>query len=412
MTALLAQAKTFLARPLVAAVLAALTAVGITVIITDTPSPTPGAPASHTVTVSIGAGQKKVLTTASPSPAAAVRSVIAAGNAPDPSAGVCSPAVGAGQLGACAPKAALAATRSLAGPVAHAAGAGSSVANGRPVGVDVSSYQGCSIDWRRVSVSFMFFKATEGTGYTDPCLRHNVASAKQAGKPFGVYDFLRPGSSSATAEANHFVAAVKAAGANSSLPPVADVEVNRGLSRSALNAYVCTWHRTVGAALHRRVTITYTGNWFWAPQLAGNHCGSKLWVSAYTFAPIIPRPWKSYVFWQYSDGVYGPGPHLTRWDSDVFAGSSAQLRALAVGVAAHVSALPGYTGSEQRWIHEYDHLKATNTSKARRVVLQRVMRAQRKRIWRLAQPRPQGDGHAFRVHHRRVRYRSLLARSR
>ena len=62
----------------------------------------------------------------------------------------------------------------------------------------------------------------------------------------------------------------------------------------------------------------------------------------------------------------------------------------------------GYTDSELRWIHEWDH---GHPSAPRRVVLRRVMRAQRKQIWRAAQS--SGWDKAG----RRARYASLLARS-
>jgi hypothetical protein len=74
--------------------------------------------------------------------------------------------------------------------------------------------------------------------------------------------------------------------------------------------------------------------------------------------------------------------------------------------------LEGYTDSERRWIHEYDRLKRAGRDANRRAVLRRVMSAQRKRIWKLAQPRAKGgDGHGWTAL-RRKRYASLLARSR
>lgn len=63
------------------------------------------------------------------------------------------------------------------------------------------------------------------------------------------------------------------------------------------------------------------------------------------------------------------------------------------------------TPTERRWCHEYDHLKAHNQNPARRRVLQRVMTAQRQRIWREAHKT--GWDHLY----RRQRYRSLLART-
>lgn len=72
----------------------------------------------------------------------------------------------------------------------------------------------------------------------------------------------------------------------------------------------------------------------------------------------------------------------------------------------------GYTASERRWIQEYDRLLRARRNLSRRRVLRRVMRAQRKRIWRLAQPRSQGgDGRGWQEANRWARYSSLKART-
>jgi hypothetical protein len=72
-----------------------------------------------------------------------------------------------------------------------------------------------------------------------------------------------------------------------------------------------------------------------------------------------------------------------------------------------------YTDAELRWIGEYDRLLQGNRDRDRRRVLRRVMQAQRKRIWRAAQPKPSGgDGRGWSYRNRRERYRSLLARTR
>jgi predicted chitinase len=68
----------------------------------------------------------------------------------------------------------------------------------------------------------------------------------------------------------------------------------------------------------------------------------------------------------------------------------------------------GYTAAERRWITEYDRTHDVG----RRNVLRRVMRSQRKRIWKAAQAAEHGgDGHGWKHGHRRERYRSLLART-
>lgn len=239
----------------------------------------------------------------------------------------CNPPLGGGKLGACGPTQASAATNALA------------VVSGDPLtihgalGVDVSSYQPAGV----CGPSFCFYKASESTGYTDPHLRANVAYAKRAHKPYGVYDFLRPGRTTPEAEAAHFVAAVNYAGANTSLPPVADVEANAGLSPAGVLNYVCRWHSYVRRALHRPVTITYTGYWFYEPQVAAGSCGALLWISAYASTYYVPHGFAHAVIWQYSDGRYGPTPHLSGWDSDVWLGHGSESLAALSGATRYVA---------------------------------------------------------------------------
>jgi hypothetical protein len=73
----------------------------------------------------------------------------------------------------------------------------------------------------------------------------------------------------------------------------------------------------------------------------------------------------------------------------------------------------GYTDAELRRIGEYDRLLRARRDVERRRVLRRVMKAQRKRIWRAAQAKSRGgDGRGWGYQNRRARYESLLARTR
>ena len=59
-------------------------------------------------------------------------------------------------------------------------------------GVDVSSYQG-TIDWEVLSsqnIQFAFIKATEGSGFVDPCFVDNLAGASETSLYIGAYHFF------------------------------------------------------------------------------------------------------------------------------------------------------------------------------------------------------------------------------
>jgi GH24 family phage-related lysozyme (muramidase) len=74
------------------------------------------------------------------------------------------------------------------------------------------------------------------------------------------------------------------------------------------------------------------------------------------------------------------------------------------------------TAVELRRCRELDAIRAGRIQPAhdrREIVLVRVLTEQRKRIWRVAQPKSKGgDGRGWGVFHRTKRYRSLLARTR
>jgi len=86
-----------------------------------------------------------------------------------------------------------------------------------------------------------------------------------------------------------------------------------------------------------------------------------------------------------------------------------ELRALASDLS---DPLRGYTSSERHWIRTYDQLKRAGKDRKRRLGLRAAMKAQRKRIWRAAQPTSGGgDGRGWDHANRRARYCSLLART-
>ena len=102
----------------------------------------------------------------------------------------------------------------------------------RPVGIDVSTWQG-SIDWPSVKqsgISFAWARASDGTNYIDDTFANNEANAKAAGVLIGAYHHARfdlnTGPSGATAEANYFwnVAKDYITADGSYLMPMLDVE--------------------------------------------------------------------------------------------------------------------------------------------------------------------------------------------
>src|SRR5437667_7870862 len=77
----------------------------------------------------------------------------------------------------------------------------------RPLGIDVSSYQGGSINWTSVKGAgylFAWAKATEGAGVNDADYVVNVNNGKTAGVIMGAYHYAHPELNSPATEASHF----------------------------------------------------------------------------------------------------------------------------------------------------------------------------------------------------------------
>ncbi len=243
-------------------------------------------------------------------------------------------------------------------------GPGRAMAQNRPMGTDVSSYQGGSLNWTTIKndgVSFAWTKATEGTYYQDADFAINEAHAKTAGVYIGAYHFARPsddtnitGAFSADTEAAYFwdFAGSYVVAGGGYLVPMLDWEdvyvTNAGLNFTAakLSEWANEWCNAVSNYAHAAgVTIKpviYTGSWYsepgtypglnttvtnwpsWLsdyPDCTGDQCGSPC---PQTCAPANTYPWASWNIWQYGDTNWSGG------DSDVFNGSTNQFEQMFV----------------------------------------------------------------------------------
>src|ERR1051326_4397073 len=102
-------------------------------------------------------------------------------------------------------------------------------------GIDVSKYQQI-IAWdmvramqvKKVKLGFVFIKATEGIGNTDPQFRRNWKRSKDAGLIRGAYHFFLP-TKDGRMQAENFIKAVDLK--TGDLPPVLDIEQTYGMSK-------------------------------------------------------------------------------------------------------------------------------------------------------------------------------------
>lgn len=200
--------------------------------------------------------------------------------------------------------------------------------------VDLSHYNQ-TVDFKKLKadgILGVIHKATEGLTYVDKTYASRKAKALDAGLLWGAYHFGVGGDGSD--QADFFMNAVKPDG---STLLVLDFEPNRTGPTMTLNQS----REFVDHARH--VIGRYPG--LYSGQLIKEQLGGQttpdpilsncfLWIAQYKGPkPLnIPPTFKTWTFWQYTDGVHGPEPHIVngvgQCDRDMFNGTLKQLRKL------------------------------------------------------------------------------------
>lgn len=187
-------------------------------------------------------------------------------------------------------------------------------------GIDVSHHNG-KVDWKKVKASgidFVFLKATEGTTYTDPTFISNAFDAKAAGLLVGAYHFLSDGRSGKD-QAAWFLH--RTSFADIDLPLVLDWE--RSNAKNEAKEFLTEIEKHT-----KRIPIIYGGHIIREENLDASFLKYPLWLAQYgPRADKIPKPWKKYTIWQYSEtgSVAGIEGHC---DLNVFDGTLDELKAL------------------------------------------------------------------------------------
>lgn len=209
-------------------------------------------------------------------------------------------------------------------------------------GIDVSHYQGV-IEWHlvaRAGKTFAFIKATEGVQEVDTQFQANWKGAQAAGLLRGAYHYYQPGEDPAQ-QAENFLRTVRMGPGD--LPPVLDFEEVG--ERSETIEGLRTWLTIVERAT-RKTPVIYTNPNIWS-QIASSQFGRfPLWIANYgVAAPKVPAGWKSWTFWQFSDGgsVQGIQGHV---DLDCFQGTLRDLQQMA---QPGIRSFPGLTWIRDAW---------------------------------------------------------------
>ncbi|GAA0233041.1 lysozyme [Cryptosporangium japonicum] len=221
-------------------------------------------------------------------------------------------------------------------------------ASAAPVrGLDVSNWQG-NVDWTGVAgqrPSFAYIKATLGTDFRSPNFSQQYKGATGIGLIRGAYHFGLPLRSGGARQADFFVDHGGGWSRDGrTLPGALDIEHNPygdragrpeyrknecyGLTPAAMRgwirAFLTRYHQRTG----RHAVIYTTTSWWKACTGNDSEFGATnpLWIARYkpTVGPL-PAGWAKHTFWQHSSTGPFPG------DSNVFNGTAAQLKQLALG---------------------------------------------------------------------------------
>jgi lysozyme len=174
----------------------------------------------------------------------------------------------------------------------------------------------------------VIIKASQAT-YTDPEFAESWANSKAAGMIRGCYHYL-DWTKTGQAQAEYFYSVFK--NDPPDLPPVVDYEsgVNIPVDHLAhLQDFVSRLEELTG-----RVPMIYTGPAFWVSYGSVESYWAKfpLWIAHwYAEKPIIPLPWTSWVFWQYTPKGDGPayGVESMQIDLNNFNGTLDDLKKFA-----------------------------------------------------------------------------------
>ena len=198
-------------------------------------------------------------------------------------------------------------------------------------GIDVSKYQSM-IAWeevkamkvKNIQLGFVFIKATEGIGNTDPLFKRNWKKTKENDIIRGAYHFFI-GSKDGRMQAENFIDKVELEPGD--MPPVLDAEQLNGASTELLKKEMKKWLDIVEN--HYGVKpIIYTNVDFYNRNLGSEFDRYPLWVAHYyqTEQPRISRGW---VFWQHSDEGRVNGI-ISKVDFNVFSGDSMKFKHLLI----------------------------------------------------------------------------------
>lgn len=177
-----------------------------------------------------------------------------------------------------------------------------------PLVVDLSHWDPAN-DYQAVKrdgVVGVIYKATEGTGYTDPTYVAQQQAAKMVGLKWGAYHFAT--AADVTGQIDNFLTYASPDPDELFCLDWEDYGTN---TMSLENVKI--WIAEVERVLKRpEQCVLYSGNT--AKEALGDRNDKflgarRLWLCQYGTSPKWQKSWERYWLWQYTDGQVGPTPH-------------------------------------------------------------------------------------------------------
>lgn len=150
------------------------------------------------------------------------------------------------------------------------------------LGIDIASYQ--SATFNTSGLSFVFVKATEGTGYVNPRHAAQVAHGREHGLTVGHYHFARPGPPAP--QADFFL--------RTTARRPGDILALDWEDPGVSNADKDAWIRHVQATAPGHRVLLYCNRDFWLNRDSTSVCGDGLWIADPEAAighPRVQHPW-------------------------------------------------------------------------------------------------------------------------
>lgn len=211
---------------------------------------------------------------------------------------------------------------------------------GKPIGMDISRFNQVN-DWskvKRVGISFVLIKATEGSDHTDSTFAKNWEQAEANLMIRGAYHYFT-NRASVSVQAANFIKSVHLTAGD--LPPVLDLDA--GNAKTKLDDVI---YLLDALESHYHIRPIIYAPYTFAKVLAQDKrfLSYSLWVGVYgpnnnprpkslLLSPKWPDGWKTWTFWQFTtegeiDGVTNTGG--VKIDLDQFNGSEGDLQNLTI----------------------------------------------------------------------------------